>query len=266
MNALFLGADLGGSWLRVAAVDRRGRVVFRHRSAACAPEELPDRLARIMSTHASWPGRKRAGPYEETCCVVGSTRLGDPRRRRAVEDRLKRVFDRVQVMTDMELAHLAAFGRKGGVLIIAGTGSAAFGRDGRGRPARAGGLGPRVGDEGSAFWLGDRHKRAPRKLTPDAVRRTAARAKALLRRARRDPEARELVERGQRLLIGQAASVARKLKLRAPVPVCLHGGLFRDRLYLAAFKRNLKASGIRWTFARKSRDAATAASLSYLVR
>src|SRR3989304_4407417 len=45
-------------------------------------------------------------------------------------------------------------GRPPGPLVPAGTGSIVIGRDARGRWARAGGLGPLLGDEGSAFWLG----------------------------------------------------------------------------------------------------------------
>src|ERR671922_279575 len=41
-----------------------------------------------------------------------------------------------------------------GALLLAGTGSIVLGRDARGRLVRAGGLGPLIGDEGSAFWLG----------------------------------------------------------------------------------------------------------------
>lgn len=41
-----------------------------------------------------------------------------------------------------------------GVLLIAGTGSIAFGVDQQGRTARAGGWGHLVGDEGSGYWIG----------------------------------------------------------------------------------------------------------------
>jgi N-acetylglucosamine kinase-like BadF-type ATPase len=40
------------------------------------------------------------------------------------------------------------------VALIAGTGSLAWGRNGRGQSARAGGWGPLLGDEGSGYWLG----------------------------------------------------------------------------------------------------------------
>jgi len=45
------------------------------------------------------------------------------------------------------------FGRRGAV-VIAGTGSAAFGTDGAGKQASAGGWGHLLGDEGSGYWIG----------------------------------------------------------------------------------------------------------------
>ncbi|TFJ93174.1 N-acetylglucosamine kinase [Lentibacillus salicampi] len=41
-----------------------------------------------------------------------------------------------------------------GVILISGTGSIAFGHDGRGNYARAGGWGHRLGDEGGGYWIG----------------------------------------------------------------------------------------------------------------
>ena len=60
----------------------------------------------------------------------------------------------IEVVGDMEIALRAAFGAGPGVIVIAGTGSIAFGRDAQGRTARAGGWGFAVSDEGSAHWIG----------------------------------------------------------------------------------------------------------------
>lgn len=70
---------------------------------------------------------------------------------------LTEVFPRadVSVATDLEVALEAAVGEGQGVVLVAGTGSAAFGRGG-GKTARAGGLGPWIGDEGSAYDIGRR--------------------------------------------------------------------------------------------------------------
>ena len=47
-----------------------------------------------------------------------------------------------------------------GIVLISGTGSIAYGRDARGRAARAGGWGHVLGDEGSGFWFGRQALRA----------------------------------------------------------------------------------------------------------
>jgi glucosamine kinase len=60
----------------------------------------------------------------------------------------------VNVIGDHIVAHQAAFGRLPGVLVISGTGSIAYGRNARGETARAGGWGPLISDQGSAFWIG----------------------------------------------------------------------------------------------------------------
>jgi N-acetylglucosamine kinase-like BadF-type ATPase len=60
----------------------------------------------------------------------------------------------IYVAGDHVIAHRAAFGTSPGVLVISGTGSIAFGRNQKGETARAGGWGPNVSDEGSAFWVG----------------------------------------------------------------------------------------------------------------
>jgi glucosamine kinase len=62
----------------------------------------------------------------------------------------------VEVVGDTEVALDAAFGEGPGVIVIAGTGSVAFGRDAAGHTARAGGWGFAVSDEGSGHWIGRR--------------------------------------------------------------------------------------------------------------
>lgn len=60
----------------------------------------------------------------------------------------------IKAIGDHIIAHRAAFGSLPGVLVIAGTGSIAYGRNEKGETARAGGWGSAVSDEGSAFWIG----------------------------------------------------------------------------------------------------------------
>jgi len=60
----------------------------------------------------------------------------------------------IDVVGDMQIALEAAFDTGPGVVVIAGTGSIAYGRDRCGSTLRAGGWGFAIGDEGSAHWIG----------------------------------------------------------------------------------------------------------------
>ena len=62
--------------------------------------------------------------------------------------------DEINVVGDMVIALEAAFGNGPGVIVIAGTGSIAYGRDREGQTARAGGWGFAISDEGSGHWIG----------------------------------------------------------------------------------------------------------------
>lgn len=64
------------------------------------------------------------------------------------------VSGEIEVAGDMVIALQAAFGNGPGVVVIAGTGSIAYGRNFEGRTARAGGWGFTISDEGSGHWIG----------------------------------------------------------------------------------------------------------------
>jgi glucosamine kinase len=60
----------------------------------------------------------------------------------------------IRVVGDNVIALEAAFGSGPGVIVIAGTGSIAYGRNRDGQTARAGGWGFAISDEGSGHWIG----------------------------------------------------------------------------------------------------------------
>jgi N-acetylglucosamine kinase-like BadF-type ATPase len=64
------------------------------------------------------------------------------------------VSGEVEVAGDMVIALEAAFGGAPGVIVIAGTGSIAYGANAEAQIARAGGWGFAVSDEGSGHWIG----------------------------------------------------------------------------------------------------------------
>jgi N-acetylglucosamine kinase-like BadF-type ATPase len=190
--------------------------------------------------------------------VVASRAVWTARECAALARSLRRLARRVQVVPDAQAALLGALGDRPGVLVLAGTGAIVVGHDGHGRWERAGGFGPLLGDEGSAFWLGRAWLRArvrPGRF-PSADRDTfttvagiAALAPTVLARARRgDRVARQIVREGAAHLAVQAREVARRLGLAAPVAVTWAGSVmdaawFRGRVARAARRARLRT---RW--------------------
>ena len=81
-----------------------------------------------------------------------------PAIRSAIRDMLSRILPlpagQIQVVGDMEVALENALGEVPGLVVMAGTGSIAFGRNQLGETARAGGWGWAISDEGSGHWIG----------------------------------------------------------------------------------------------------------------
>jgi hypothetical protein len=231
-----LGVDLGATWLR-ACLAENGKALWTARVPAVDWRELPRFLPRFLRAR----GVRRLGAV-----TVGSTRLGGEAGRAALKRALRPLAARVRVLPDYEIAHLAAFGRGPGVVLVGSTGSAAFARGPGGRTRRAGGYGPLLGDEGSGFWLGReaardeavrRALRLPHPLdlahAADPVRATAALAPKVLRGSRR------LREAAAENLAALARGAARGLALPRPKPLALHGSLFKDETLRRGVLRRL---------------------------
>jgi N-acetylglucosamine kinase-like BadF-type ATPase len=248
--------DLGGTWVRVSV---SGPAPRAYRGPTPGVAGLPALLARLWR-------RWRLSRGGLAALGVASRGIWTRGERQALARRLRRFAPRVVVISDVEAAYLAALGAVPGVLLLAGTGSIALGRDRRGRFVRAGGLGPLLGDDGSAFaigraWLRDAvaPARARRIATaPHAVARVAALAPGVLRRARRgDRTARRVVREAQQALAALAAGTARSLRLRPPVTLSWAGGLLGNAPFRAGVWRHLRGQGLR---IRPVRPKAPAAS------
>ena len=61
---------------------------------------------------------------------------------------------KILVVNDALIALEAGIGTQPGIVIVAGTGSIAYGRNANGEASRAGGWGYVLGDEGSGYWIG----------------------------------------------------------------------------------------------------------------
>lgn len=241
---LAVGVDLGGTWVRVVS-SRDARPL---RAPAVPVADLPRWLAALFRKRRWTRGRVRA-------LVVASRAIWTAGERRALARRLRPLARRVRVLADAQAALIAALGGRPGVLVLAGTGSIVVGRDGRGRWARAGGFGPLLGDEGSAFWLGRAWLHAT--TTPGgfptanrpaltSVAAIAALAPSVLRRARRgDRRARAVTREGQAHLARQVRDVVRRLGLRAPVGMSWAGSVLDDVWFRRGLARAVARAGVR---------------------
>jgi N-acetylglucosamine kinase-like BadF-type ATPase len=260
-NRLVVGVDLGGTWVRVQALSEGGRVA-RVTTRAPRPRDIRRFLHRLWRQRG-WQGRVAS-------LVVAARGVWTTPERTAVRALLRGLGQRVHVISDAEAAWMAALGDGAGVLILAGTGSIALARTARGRWARAGGLGPLLGDEGSAFWLGrewlrasGRHVRTLRAVatSADPVLRIAAHARAVVSRARRgDRTARRIVRAAQDHLAALAATAAAEVKLHPPVTIGGAGSVMLDPWFRQGVARALARRGVRARWSRHTTEPVTAAA------
>ena len=150
---LFLGIDGGQSSTEVLIGDDSGRVLGAGTGGPCnhtASGEGGGRLRRAITESVSaacaQAGLERTVRFAVACCGMS----GGPDDKRAILEELLPA-DRLIVATDAEISLAGATTTGRGILVIAGTGSIAFGRNDAGATARAGGWGFIFGDEGSAF-------------------------------------------------------------------------------------------------------------------
>jgi N-acetylglucosamine kinase-like BadF-type ATPase len=182
--------------------------------------------------------------------------------------------DRTLITDDAFIALAGATGGEPGLVVIAGTGSIAFGRNSEGGTARAGGWGYIFGDEGGAFWIARHALRAALRLeegwgvptalraillnfmisrdvpmrnindllhrcyTPEFPRSRVASFSVLVNQAAEegDPVAREILDGAARELALLAVAVHGQLfETGEATLVTYSGGVFRSRILLARF-------------------------------
>jgi len=192
-----LGFDGGGSKTACAVLDAEGGVAGEGTGGPSNPLRCGYEAAFHSLSDAAAGALKAAGiaPGDITAVCAGLAGAG----RRSVVERtlqfLAQEFPKAvaHVTPDYEVALEAAAGAGPGVVLVAGTGSVAFGRNGRGETAHAGGYGPWLGDEGSAFDMGRRAVAAASRTRDLAAPPTVLTEKIL--RALKCPDWDELEER-----------------------------------------------------------------------
>jgi N-acetylglucosamine kinase-like BadF-type ATPase len=147
----FLGVDGGGSNTIALVADQSGRVLGEGRAGPSNVSDLGTFAKNLReAVHAAG-----AGEFESACFGFSGGIEG-----KSVAAREIVQAKRYSMVHDATIALTGATGGAPGVVVIAGTGSIAFGRNAQGRTARAGGWGYVFGDEGGAFDIARQALRA----------------------------------------------------------------------------------------------------------
>jgi len=259
---LVLGIDAGASKTVCLLSDDAGRILAEGHAAGANLQTVgPRRMESVLHGVIDQALGGRSDRPDAICLgIAGADRTHDAEVVQAAVERLVPGVP-VLVVNDALIALEAGAPGEAGIVVVSGTGSIAYGHDGRGRAARSGGWGHMIGDEGSGYWIGKealiavvRHVdgRGPQtQLAPDILahfhvataaallqivydrdvpRREVAALGPVVQSARDagDAVATEILDRAVDELVLCAAAVVTRLDLGAePFAIVLAGGAFR---------------------------------------
>src|SRR6202042_1668322 len=159
-GAHYLGFDGGGTKTDCFLVDADNKIMAHATAGPSNPIRAGYAKAWFTLSDAADMVLERchlkSSDIRGICAGIGGA--GRDAVARRIATFLERGFSQASVMvtTDLEITLQAAVGDGEGVILVVGTGSAAYGRDAEGHIARAGGRGPWFSDEGSGFDIGRR--------------------------------------------------------------------------------------------------------------
>jgi N-acetylglucosamine kinase-like BadF-type ATPase len=260
--SLFAGIDGGQSSTTAVIVNASGDVLGRGTAGPCDHVDEPPGSRRCAEACESAVARALAAAHLSERSPLDAVVIGISGYDGVFHGVPPAFGDaRVRFVHDAPIALAGAVDRRPAVVVIAGTGSVAYGEDAAGKGVRIGGYGFVFGDEGSSFALArgaltyamEQADRGRGSRLGDAALayfdrpdlRALARAfylkeigrpelanfaRVVLDAARLgDPEAAALVERAVRALAALAANAIARLDLSGVnVPVAFTGGLFAN--------------------------------------
>lgn len=278
--AFYLGIDAGGTRTRCAAGDGQSVIGAGLGGGANIVRVGAEQArAAIQSAIRQACAEAKVPPTAIAHTCIGAAGISSP----GVSSLLRQFISEVvsgpvAVVGDHDVAFEAALGDAPGVIVVAGTGSVAFGRNAQGHEARAGGYGFAISDEGSGQWIGrtavsqvlralDRGAATPLhglvleawKIAPDALVKTANAipppdfsrlCSVVVQVAEKDdPVATSVLRQAGAELAELAASVLDRLwQPEDTVRVAMVGGVFTNsaivREYFALSLRKLRPSAI----------------------
>ena len=264
-----LGIDAGGTKTVCLLANDHGDVLAEARGSG-ANLQVMGELGVEKVLHGVMDETLGERDIRPDAICLGIAGVDRQRDAQAIKEIMRRIGykTRTVVVNDALVALVAGAGNQPGVVVVAGTGSIAYGRDAEGRAARAGGWGYLLGDEGGGFWIGRAalsavvrqfDQRGPATFLTDLVlkqmqlstpaelihaiydhglqRHAIASLAGVVQNAMDagDAVAGEILDRAASELAVAAASVVTRLGMRGDVfPTVLAGGIFKGIPSLAA--------------------------------
>lgn len=153
-----IGIDGGGtgSSLKIFSedgVEAGGAVGGPTNISAQAADEVKSILDRLINEGLA---NAKVDINDVAVICIGTAGAGRARQAGILKDIIADIGIKgsIIIKDDTHIALVAGTGREEGIIVIAGTGSIAYGRTMEGRSFRAGGWGHIIGDEGSAYYIG----------------------------------------------------------------------------------------------------------------
>jgi N-acetylglucosamine kinase len=154
-----VGIDAGGTKTVGLLADETGQVLAEARGGGANLQthgelEVEKVFDTIMDT--------LAGDRRIAAVGLGIAGVDRPHDETVIRNILRRLGHRetARVVNDAAIALIAGAPERYGIVILAGTGSIAYGVDPAGKAVRSGGYGFLLADEGSGYWLGHQALRA----------------------------------------------------------------------------------------------------------
>ena len=187
-----LGIDAGGTKTVCQFADGRGEVLAEARRGG-ANLQASGELEVEKVLHEVMEEAIAEHDVRPDAICLGIAGVDRPDDARVVREIMKRIGYKAKILVVNDALIALETGAPGapGVVVIAGTGSIAYGRNQMNEAARAGGWGYMLGDEGSGYWIG---RAALRAVLREADRRgPATRLTGLLLNYYGVPRAQDLI-------------------------------------------------------------------------
>ncbi|NLZ88104.1 MAG: ATPase [Clostridiales bacterium] len=155
-DGLILGMDGGGSKTACLLMDLQGNILVETEGIGINYRQYG--VSNVLATIRQLTDdcMKTAGVSEAslTGVCIGMPSYGEhPPTDNQLAEALYEMFPRLMLVNDVHVGWAGSLALGSGINLVSGTGSIAFGVDGKGRAARSGGWSERIGDEGSSYWL-----------------------------------------------------------------------------------------------------------------